>query len=135
MVTMLLEQNRKGPFFSSLERNSLILGNQWLTNSLFSLTQMLNFSNNKQMNPIHPSSHTHTHPPTHNLTTIFSFAKALKTRNANTLYNIIREEIWASVYYSNKGHNSRWRRDGAIQSLFWSSLIWTIVFSSVQTNF
>lgn len=59
---MLLEQNRKGPFYPSLERNNLILGNQWLANSQFSLTlEMLNFEiTNKQAPPHTPIALIHT---------------------------------------------------------------------------
>lgn len=91
---MLLEQNRKGPFYPSLERNNLILGNQWLANSQFSLTlEMLNFEiTNKQAPPPHTyctNSHTHTE----SLTNTVSFAKTLKAGNANKVYNMIREVI------------------------------------------
>lgn len=62
MVIMLLEQNRKGPFYPSLERNNLILGNQRLTNSQFSLTLSLSFkTTNTQAFHTYPHTESNQH--------------------------------------------------------------------------
>ena len=99
MVVMLLEQNIKGSFYPCLERNDHILGNQWLANSEFFLTLMLNFKR-KIKHALHTSYPLHqSHPPpAQQLTNISFFAKARKARNANKVYNVIREVIWALLY-------------------------------------
>lgn len=75
MVIMLLEQNRKRPFYPSLERNNLILGNQWLTNSQFPLTLSLSFkTTDTQAFRTYPLTEPHTH--TQSLINIFFLWKS-----------------------------------------------------------
>lgn len=114
MVITLLQQNREGPFYPSLERNNLIPGNRWLTSSPLSPALMLNFKTTNEQVPtplIHPSARS--------LTNIF-FAKALMAENANKVYSLIRDVTEASVYSSRKEPSGRGRRAEVFRLKSWS---------------